>query len=235
MESQNHTALPLFSSRAVPRRFWELILLGEAQKRRWEARSVGKPLESTVSANLCELCAYRISWHQTSKYSHGKGHSLGWNWALCKGSMWQLCKSLFYQAFWDLFTRSFHTSEMVLSLKTLAVWRELLTPPELLFSLKIRSPHSCKSVKQHHISADLSAQAERWSWTRKTSAGHTRVLAFYQKLIPPPKCTMTKRTACQKGRLQSGIPGHMEIIKPACEAARVSIQSGLPAIVLSLG
>lgn len=206
MESQNHTAFPLFSSRAIP----------------WEAGNLRKPSESTVSANLCELCAYRISWHQASKYSHGKGHSLGWNWTLCKGSTWQLCKPLFYQAFWDLLMRSFHTSEMALSLKTLAVWRGLLTAPELLFSLRVRSLHSCKSVKQHHTSTNLCAQPERCSWTRKTSAEHTRVLALYQKLIPPLKCTMTKRTAFQKGHLQKTIPGHMEIIKLACKADGVS-------------
>lgn len=185
------------------------------------SQEIGKPSESTLSANLCQVHAYRISWHQTPIYSHGKGHSLGGNWALCKGSMWQLCKSLFYQAFWDLFTRSLHTSGMALSLKTLAVWRGLLTPPELLFSLRVRSLHSCKSVQQHRTSADLCAQAGCWSQTRKTSAEHTWVLALYQKLIPPLKCTMTKCIAFQKGRLHSVVPGHMEIIKPAWKAVRV--------------
>lgn len=50
METQNHTALPLYSSCAVPHRFQELILLGEAQRRCWEARHPEKPLGSTVSA-----------------------------------------------------------------------------------------------------------------------------------------------------------------------------------------
>lgn len=45
------------------------------------------------------------------------------------------------------------------TLKTLAVWRGLLSPPELLFSLRVRSVHSCKSVKQHHTPADLCAQS----------------------------------------------------------------------------
>lgn len=35
-------------------------------------QEIGKPSESTLSANLCQLRAYRISWHQTPIYSHGK-------------------------------------------------------------------------------------------------------------------------------------------------------------------
>lgn len=183
-----------------------------------------KNLEWTVSANLCQLCAYRISWHQTPKYSHGKGHSLRWDWALCKGSMWQMCKSLFYHAFWDLFMRLFHTPETALSLRTLAVWRGLLTPLELLFSSRARSLHSCKSVKQQYTSADLCAQAGRWSQTRKTTAEHT----LHWKVIPHLKCTMTKCTAFHKGHRHSTIPGHEEIIKLAWKAVRVPKAVSLP-------
>lgn len=220
MERQNHTALPFFSSCAVPHRFWGVILLGEAQRRCWEARKL-ENLQSRQSAQIC-VSSVPTGFHGTrlpyipmEKATHWEGIEL-----FAKGPC-DSCKSLFYQAFWDLFTRSLHTSGMALSLKTLAVWRGLLTPPELLFSLGVSSLHSRKSVQQHRTSADLCAQAGCWSQTRKTSAEHTWVLALYQKLIPPLKCTMTKCIAFQKGRLHSVVPGHMEIIKPAWKAVRV--------------
>lgn len=64
---------------------------------------------------------------------------------------------------------------MAFPLKTLAVRSGLLTPPELLFFLRVKSLHSCKSVKQHHTSAELCARAEHWWPIRKTSTEHTRV------------------------------------------------------------
>lgn len=114
------------------------------------------------------------------------------------------------------------------SFENFAVWRGLLTPLEFLFSLKVSRPHSFKPATQHHTSADLHAQAKYRSQTRKTSAEHTLVLALYQKLIPSLKCTMTKHTAFQKGHLHSTILGHMEIIKPACKAVRISKAIYLP-------
>lgn len=130
---------------------------------------------------------------------------------------------LFYQAFWELFMKSFQTLEMAFSLKTLAVWRGLLTSPELLFpftaaSLLYSMTHQQTSVPKQGVDHKQGRhpQSKPSCWP------------FTKNVILSLKCAMTKCAAFLKGHLCYPIPGRMEIIKPACKVVRVLKAAYLP-------